>query len=889
MALPAGFGTAAHPRLLVQTGKDGRVYLLDRDNLGGNAQGPGGTDASVGPPAGPYNGVWGHPAFWGGDGGYVYQVENQGFLRAFKYGVNGAGLPVLSSAGTSPSTFGYTSGSPVVTSTGTTSGSAIVWVVYSDGSNGANGQLRAYDALPVNGQLRLRYSAPIGTATKFAVPATDGNRVYVGTRDGKIFGFGRPTTAALTSSPTDFGNVAVGTTANATVTVTATRSVTISAIATSPPFGATPPSLPRTLNTGQTLSVPVRFTPVAPGGANGSLLFTTDAGNVPIDMHGAGTQAGLGATPSTLSFGTVPTGANKTLSVNITNTGTSTVTITGSTAPAAPFSATGFPANGSTLAAGASVSVTVRYTPTAIGDQTGSLSVASSAGSVTVPLTGTAVTGAPHLTITPNPLAFGSVPLGQTATGIFNIANTGNITLTLTKAAPPVGVFNTTTPVSEGQQLSPGDVIQQVVTFTPTAQGPQSAVYSITGDDGQGAILVQLTGTGVTGTGTTNIAAGKPTSASTTQGGYPSSNVTDPDANSYWESANNAFPQWIQVDLGSSTSIGKVTLKLPPLATWATRTQTLSVQASLDGGTFSTIVGSAGYVFDPATANTVSITFPASNARYVRLTITANTGWPAGQLSDFAVFATSGGTGSATLTVNPTSLTFGATPVNLNNEDPQTVTVTNTGTAAATVSSIAVTGDFTMVKTCGTTIAAGANCTATVTFHPTASGTRTGTLTISSNATNSPSTVALSGTGTATNTNLALNRPTGQSSNTQTYTSANMVDGNANTYWESLNNAFPQWCQVDLGSVQTISRIVIKLPPSSSWGTRTQTIAVSASTDGTTFTTLKAAAGYTFDPATGNTMTITFPAAAMRYLRLTFTGNTGWPAGQLSELEAYQS
>ncbi len=109
------------------------------------------------------------------------------------------------------------------------------------------------------------------------------------------------------------------------------------------------------------------------------------------------------------------------------------------------------------------------------------------------------------------------------------------------------------------------------------------------------------------------------------------------------------FPQWVQVDLGATTSIGKVTLKLPPPTAWATRTQTLSVQGSTDGTNFSTIVASAGYVFDPSTGNTVNITFPATNARYVRLNITANTGWPAGQLSDFEVFATSGGTGSATL------------------------------------------------------------------------------------------------------------------------------------------------------------------------------------------------------------------------------------------------
>jgi hypothetical protein len=252
------------------------------------------------------------------------------------------------------------------------------------------------------------------------------------------------------------------------------------------------------------------------------------------------------------------------------------------------------------------------------------------------------------------------------------------------------------------------------------------------------------------------------------------------------------------------------------------------------------------------------------------------------------VFATAGGTGSATLAASPASLTFGSTAVGANS-DWQSVTVSNSGTATATVSSIAATGDFTLTTTCVTAIAAGANCTVTVTFHPAASGPRTGTLTVTSTAPNSPTTVALSGTGTAANPNLALNKLTSQSSNTQNFGSANATDGNANSYWESVNNAFPQWLQVDLGATQSCSRIVLKLPPATAWAARTQTIAVSGSTDGITFAVFKAAATYTFDPATGNTVTITFPAAAVRYLRVTITANTGWPAGQLAEFEAYSS
>ncbi|MEU9440208.1 discoidin domain-containing protein [Streptomyces sp. NPDC048304] len=137
-------------------------------------------------------------------------------------------------------------------------------------------------------------------------------------------------------------------------------------------------------------------------------------------------------------------------------------------------------------------------------------------------------------------------------------------------------------------------------------------------------------------------------------------------------------------------------------------------------------------------------------------------------------------------------------------------------------------------------------------------------------------------------TNLALHRPTSESSHTQTYASGNATDGDANTYWESANNAFPQWLQVDLGATTGVKRIVLKLPPATAWATRTQTISVQGSTDGGTFAQLLASAGYTFDPATGNTATLTLPSTvATRYVRLTFTANTGWPAGQASEFQVF--
>ncbi|MGA5302672.1 discoidin domain-containing protein [Nucisporomicrobium flavum] len=139
--------------------------------------------------------------------------------------------------------------------------------------------------------------------------------------------------------------------------------------------------------------------------------------------------------------------------------------------------------------------------------------------------------------------------------------------------------------------------------------------------------------------------------------------------------------------------------------------------------------------------------------------------------------------------------------------------------------------------------------------------------------------------GTPPPADLALRRPATESSHTQAYGAANAVDGDAGSYWESANNAFPQWLQVDLGAAATVSRVVLGLPPG--WERRTQTVQLQGSTDGSSFSTLAAPAGRTFDPASGNRATISFAAATARHLRVVFTANSAWPAGQASSLEVY--
>jgi chitodextrinase len=414
--------------------------------------------------------------------------------------------------------------------------------------------------------------------------------------------------------------------------------------------------------------------------------------------------------------------------------------------------------------------------------------------------------------------------------------------------------------------------------FTVGSLSPSTTyTFTATAFDAQGNISAASNAVSVTTdpvAGGTNVARGRPTSESSHTQTYASGNAVDGDANSYWESNNNAFPQWIQVDLGSALGISKVIGKLP--AGWGARNQTIAVSGSLDGASFSTLAGAAGYAFDPNTGNSITINFTSTTQRYVRLTFTANSGWPAGQLSEFEVYAsgTGGDQSPPTAPGNLTSTGHTSSSISLSwtaSTDDVGVTgyqVRENGAIRATVT--------------GTTYTASALLPSTAYTYAVTATDASGKASASSNA------VTVT-TDAAPNSNLAHGKATAESSHTQNLGSGNAVDGDANSYWESANNAFPQWIQVDLGAATTIGRVVMKLPPATSWATRTQTLTIQGSTNGSTFSNIVDSAGYVYNPSSGNTVTVTFTATSTRYVRLNITGNTGWPAGQLSEFEVYAS
>ena len=105
-----------------------------------------------------------------------------------------------------------------------------------------------------------------------------------------------------------------------------------------------------------------------------------------------------------------------------------------------------------------------------------------------------------------------------------------------------------------------------------------------------------------------------------------------------------------------------------------------------------------------------------------------------------------GGGGGGSVTLSPSSLTFGTTNLH-ETSAAQNVTLTNSTSAALAITSVVPSGDFAQTNTCAASVAANASCSISVTFTPTAGGARSGSIVITDSGAGSPRTVTLTGTG----------------------------------------------------------------------------------------------------------------------------------------------
>ncbi|HWZ81691.1 MAG TPA: choice-of-anchor D domain-containing protein [Terriglobales bacterium] len=625
------------------------------------------------------------------------------------------------------------------------------------------------------------------------------------------------TPGALVASPVSlaFGSVQVGsnTTLSETLTNTGGSNVTISqATVTGSGFSITGLTIPSTLTPNQTATFTVKFTPAAGGNVNGNIAIASDAPGSPLNIPLSGTGIAPGdltANPSSVIFGNVTVGNNKTVSVTVTNTGGATVTISNAAATGNGFSFTG-PNLPATVAAGQSASFSAIFTPTAAGNSSGNLTITSDASNptLTIPLSGVGVTPGQ---LAPNPasLSFGNVAVGSSKSLTETLTNSGGTSLTIS-AASATGTGFSMSGLTVPLTLNAGQSTTFNVQYAPTATGVVSGNVTITSDGSNPTLNISLSGTGVTA-GTLsaspislsfgNVQTGTSSSLSETVTNTGGVNVTVSQAN-VTGAGYSISGLTVPVTLTPSQAV-TFSVKFAPTAAGAVN-GTLAIISDASNSPLNIALTGTGVTPGQITPNPVSLSFgnvtlgssksftetltnsggssvtissaSASGSGYSISGISVPLTLTAGQSTSFTVqFAPTvgggvngnvtitsngsnptlnialSGTGVApgTLSANPASLSFGTVQVGSNTSLSETVT--NTGGVPVTISQATVTGTGFSISglTVPTTLNAGQSVTFTAKFTPAAPGAVSGTLAIISDASNSPLNIALSGTGGA--------------------------------------------------------------------------------------------------------------------------------------------
>jgi hypothetical protein len=531
VALPTSMGTKQEPNVLLIDGKQGILYVLNQNKLGGYQQGAKRTD-DVPSEVGPYGGVWAKPAVWPGNGGYVYIptagtagfATNGGSLNAFKRTVKANGVVSFTLAGAtanSGNVFGYGSGTPIVTSNGSKSGSALVWIIHAIGPLGTDSQLEAYNPIPVKKSLEEVWSSAPFTSSVFSQPGVDNGMVYVETQENSLMGFGvlASKTPALSGADVSFPPTIVSQSVTQIATFTASAPTTVTSFTLNDEFSSYPaytlgvPSvtLPATFSTGQSITVPITFTPNALGENSGTLTANVGGASSAITLTGQGETptASFTISPNEASFTPELIGGplSTPIPITFTNVSSTPINVTGFSSPILPFKVTNPPADQTIQPNGTLTIDVVFHPPSSSGDFVhifnSVTTLDTSVGDFGVAISGSADPPA-TLSTAPDVLNFGKVAIGSSKLLIFDLGDQGGFPLRITRSTPPrmYGFSALTDPFTQLANTSPPSTIasntsiQEKVRFSPTKKGYVTATWLLEGNDGNGVQKVTLAGTG---------------------------------------------------------------------------------------------------------------------------------------------------------------------------------------------------------------------------------------------------------------------------------------------------------------------------------------------------------------------------------------------------------
>ena len=491
------------------------------------------------------------------------------------------------------------------------------------------------------------------------------------------------------------------------------------------------------LGPGANCTLQITFTPSISGDRPGLLTLAANiaGGSVVAPLDGTGISLPLlSLNPLSLTFADTSVGSSSAgQTISVTNSGgTAAQLLNPSITGDFSLSSNGC---GSTIAPGAACTLQIIFTPTTIGTRTGTLTLAginfsavspalrparsrssvlqpaTAASQLTVALSGNGV-APPVLTFTPSPVSFPSVSSGAASSPqAITVTNTGTIAASL---QPPTVTANfqisgtTCTTALAAQANCAIDVI-----FHPSATGVLQGSLVLSGSMAHGQIVDPLSGTGLA-----------PMALTLTPGSlfYSATVVNSPSTR-----------QSVAV-----TNTGGTTLNLPPaVITGDYQISSNSCGPTLAPGPTPCVIQ---IVFKP--------TMPGDRPGQLQQSD--------GVSGDPQQVVTLDGTGLApgAVTLTPSSLSFGSVAVGASS--PATVTATNTGGAPVQFQSPVLTGDYSPGSNgCSASLLPNNSCTLQIVFRPSAAGTRSGTLTLTSDAANTPSSTQLTGVGVAPG-NVAL-------------------------------------------------------------------------------------------------------------------------------------
>ena len=501
---PTVFKGTGVSKIAVTAGKNGKIYILNANNLGGYKLGTGQTDGIIqtivtNKPV--FGGVGSYPL----EGGYIYSTPVGYPTYAYKLGFSGSGVPVFSQVGqTHENSAGRVGvGIPTVTTNGGKEGTAILWMCDPDAG------LRAWYAVPGPDGFLTRINLPqVNGLNKFQRPVFGDTRLYVTDANGGLYCLGSPVNLPLNcTSPVNFGEVALGSNATQHVSCNANIAITRieSAVTGDTHFEVDPSTLPQgPVAQGASFTFPVTWNlvnansgntanasygNVSPGVKSTPLTLTTVnavegySTKFPISLTGTevSQNAFLVEAPITVDFSGLVLLPNQntptvTAPFTISNAGLSPLTILGyayttddldnnniaytnvttsggTSDLGVGFTSQNLPAVGTVIQGGSQISVDSVFTPVnGVGSYLSYLFTFSTAGSANIILEGSAST-APiaNFSISNGEggwlpqgnllMDFGKVAPGTTSERQIRICNQGGSVLEVSKSKPPNGAF----------------------------------------------------------------------------------------------------------------------------------------------------------------------------------------------------------------------------------------------------------------------------------------------------------------------------------------------------------------------------------------------------------------------------------------------------------------